>query len=159
MKGLVRVKVKRPSLIQFAEGDPRVYVGAISDGLAFELPVSYVAAFVKRLPGILSVSSIEVYVRRNGRGEEHQVSTQEFAGFLDAHQDLLLAGSLMIELEGATLVSGGGGCMLLTLEGISGEMRRRLATEALRACGIEHQFKGDHFTAIVWDDELEVSDR
>jgi hypothetical protein len=116
-------------------GEPQVYVGTTSDGLALELPVECVAAFVKRLPTILSVSSVEVYLRRNGGGEEHQVSAEEFAGFLDAHQDVLLEGSLMMELGSATLVSGGGGCMRLVLEGISGEVQRRLATEALRTCG------------------------
>lgn len=139
-------------------GEPQVYVGTISDGLALELPVECVAAFVKRLPTILSVSSVEVYLRRNGEGEEHQVSAEELAGFLDAHQDVLLEGSLMMELGGATLVSGGGGCMLLVLEGISGEGRRQLATEALRTCGFDYELRGNSFTAAMWDDELEVAE-
>lgn len=92
-------------------------------------------------------------------GEEHQVGAEEFAGFLDAHQDVLLEGSLMVELGGATLVSGGEGCMLLTMEGISREVQRHLATEALRVCGFDYEFVGDSFTATAWDDELEVTDR
>ena len=114
-------------------GEPRVYVGATSDGLALEMPVECVAAFVERLPTILSVLSVEVYLRQNGGGEEHRVGSEEFASFLDTHQDVLRDGSLMMEFGRATLVSGGGGCMLLTLEGIPGEVRRRVATEALRA--------------------------
>jgi len=140
-------------------GEPRVYVGATSDGLALELPVECAGGFVKRLPAILCASSVEMYLRRNGRGQEHQVHSEEWAAFLESYQDVLVEGGLMIEVDGATLVSGGGGCMFLTLEGISGEVRRRLAREALRACGFEYVFKGDRFTATVWDDELEVSDR
>ncbi len=139
-------------------GEPRVYVGTTPDGLALELPVECVATFVKRLPIILSVSSIEVYLRRNDKGEEYQVSPEEFADFLDNHREVLLEGSLMVELNGATLVSGGEGCMLLTLEGFSGEVRRRLATEALRICGFGYEFASDSFTATVWNEELEVSD-
>lgn len=48
--------------------------------------------------------------------------------------------------------------MLLSQERISGEARRRLATEALQICGFDYKFVGDSFTATVWDDELEVSD-
>lgn len=140
-------------------GEPRIYVGTTADGLALELPQECVVAFVKRLPSILSVSSIEVYLRRDGGGEEHQVSAGDWVRFLEAHQDVLLEGSLMMELGNATLVSGGGGCMLLTLEGIAGDVRRRLATEALRVCGFEYEFVGDTFTATVWDDELEVTER
>lgn len=140
-------------------GEPRLYVAAVSEGLALELPVKCIAAFLERLPTILAVSLVEVYLRRDGRGEEYQVNAKEFADFLDAHQDVLVEGSLMIELGSATLVSGGGGCLYLALEGVPGEVRRRLATEALQACGFDHQFVGDSFRATVWDDELEVSDR
>jgi hypothetical protein len=140
-------------------GEPRVYVSTTSDGLALELPVECVGAFVKRLPAILSVSSVEVYLRRNGQGEEQQVGSEEFADFLDAYRDVLVEGSLMLELGDATLVSGGGGCLLLTLEGTSRAVRRQLAKEALRACGFDYELVGDHFTATVWDDSLEVSGR
>jgi len=140
-------------------GEPRVYVGTTLDGLALELPVASVPTFVKRLPDILSASSIEVYVRRSGRTAEYRVRGAGFADFVNAHQDTLCEESVMLELDGATLVSGGGGCMLLTLSDANREMRRRLAAEALRACGFDYEFTEDRFIAAVWNDALEVSER
>jgi hypothetical protein len=49
--------------------------------------------------------------------------------------------------------------MLLTLSDANREMRRRLATEALRACGFDYEFTEDRFIAAVWNDALEVSER
>lgn len=139
-------------------GEPRVYIGVTSDGLAFELPVDTVTAFVKQLPELLSVPSVQVSVRRHGRREDYQVDAKGFKRFLDAHPDVVSEGSLMLELGKATLASGGGGCLLLMLEGEAGELRRRLATEALRVCGFDYTFRGENFTAIVWGDVLEVSE-
>ncbi|MBU1660247.1 MAG: hypothetical protein KKD28_02095 [Chloroflexi bacterium] len=140
-------------------GDPQVYVSTTPDGLSLELPVACVAAFVKRLPTLLSVSVVEVYLRRNGKGQEFQVAAEEFAKFLKTHQDALQEDNVMMEFGNSTLVSGGGGCISLALDEISRGARCRLATESLRVCGFDYEFVGDNFTATVWDDELEVHER
>ncbi len=139
-------------------GDPQMYVGATRDGLALELPVTCVTAFVERLPDLLSTSQVEVYLRQNGKGQEFRISAEAFTEFLQTHRDAWQDNTLMLEFGSATLVSGGGGCISLSLEGMSTEVRRRLAREALRVCGFDYQFVGDSFTAAVWDEELEVLD-
>jgi len=140
-------------------GEPKVYVATTSDGLALELPEACVTPFLERVASLFAGPVIEVYLRRNGRGEEHRISREDFAEFLNANQDVLQEGSLMVEFENATLVSGGGGCMLLTLEGPVLDRRSQIAREALQVCGFDHEFVGDRFTAVVWNDELEVSEQ
>lgn len=140
-------------------GDPKVYVGTTVDGLALELPADRTATFIKYLANALSASSIDVYLRRKGKGEEYNLAINELDEFLSTHQEVVSHRSWTMELDEATLVSGNGGCLLLSLEGMPGVLKRQLATKALRVCGFDYDFTGDKFSAVVWNDELEVTEQ
>lgn len=140
-------------------GEPKIYVGTTVDGLALELPADCTATFIKHLADALSVSSIGVYLRRNGNSEEYNLTADELDEFLGTHQEVVSHSHWTMELDEATLVSGGGGCLLLSLEEISAVLKRQLATHALSMCGFDYEFAGDEFSAVVWNDKLEVTEQ
>jgi hypothetical protein len=137
-------------------GDPKVYVGTTPDGLSLELPVGKVPAFLSSLPGILSANTVAIFVQDGDGSQEWQCPADELAGWLEAHSAAWRDGSLMIEFGPHTLVSGGGGCLSLALTDSS--IRRAIAEQALAVCGFRHTFVREHFSAIVWEDRLEVQE-
>jgi len=139
-------------------GDPKVYVRTTPDGLSLELPVGKVPAFLSSLPGILSANTVAIFVQDGDGSQEWQGPADELASWLAAHSAAWRDGSLMIEFGPHTLVSGGGGCLSLTLTGRAGSLRRTIAEQALALCGFRHTFVGEHFSAIVWEDRLEVQE-
>lgn len=138
-------------------GDPKVYVGTTPSGLSLELPVEHAIEFIRWLADVLAPRRIEIFTSENGGSKEYSCSTDEFSEFLKTHRPLSENWS-MIEFDEVTLVSGGGGCFSLSLEGVSREMIREIAQGALEICGFEHRFSGDKFSAVVWDGELEVKE-
>ena len=139
-------------------GDPKVYVGTTPSGLSLELPVEHAIEFVRWLADILAPQRIEIFTSENGGSKEYSCSTDEFSEFLKTHDWPLSENWSMIEFDEVTLVSGGGGCFSLALEGVSKEMIREIAQGALEICGFEHRFLADEFSAVVWDGELEVKE-
>jgi len=139
-------------------GDPKVYVRTTTDGLSLELPMECVRPFIQSLPAILSIERVEIFVQDGNGSKEYSLAASELGAWLRGHADLLQEGSIMIELGPHTLISGGGGCLSLALENVPGSMLRELAMKALRLCGFDHEFKGDRFSALVWDDQLEVKE-
>ncbi len=135
-------------------GDPKVYVGTTPDGLSLELPVEKVPAFLSYLPGILAANTVAIFVQDGDGSQEWQCPAEELASWLEAHPTAWRDGSLMIEFGPHTLISGGGGCLSLALTGNS--IRRTIAEQTLAICGFRHTFVGEHFSAIVWEDRLEV---
>jgi hypothetical protein len=138
-------------------GDPKVYVGTTPSGLSLELPVEHAIEFVRWLADVLTPQRIEIFTSANGGSREYSCSTGEFSEFLRTHQSLSENWS-MIEFDEVTLVSGGGGCFSLALEGVSKKVIREIAQGALELCGFEHRFSADEFSAVVWDGELEVKE-
>jgi hypothetical protein len=139
-------------------GDPKVYVGTTPDGLSLELPVGKVPAFLSSLPGLLAANAVAIFVQDGDGSQEWQCPADELASWLAVHSAAWRDGSLMIEFGPYTLVSGGGGCLSLILIGQSGSLRRAIAEQALTLCGFRHTFTGERFSAIVWEDRLEVSE-
>jgi len=135
-------------------GDPKVYVGSTPDGLSLELPVENVPAFLSFLPDILAANAVAIFVQDGDGSQEWQGPADELAGWLEAHPTAWCDDSLMIEFGPHTLISGGGGCLSLALTDSS--IRRAIAEQALAICGFRHTFVGEHFSAIVWEDRLEV---
>jgi hypothetical protein len=136
-------------------GDPKVYVGTTPSGLSLELPIEHAIEFISWLADILVPRRIEIFTSENGGSREYSCSADEFPEFLKTHPSLSDNWS-MIEFDEVTLVSGGGGCFSLALEGVSKEVIQEIAQGALKICGFEHRFLADDFSAIVWDGELEV---
>lgn len=77
---------------------------------------------------------------------------------MDRHPEAWQEEAMMIDLGAHTLVSAGGGCLSLTLEGVPSVTRREIARKALQFCGYDHVFGRDQFAAIVWDDQLQVTE-
>ncbi len=137
-------------------GDPKVYVGTTPDGLSLELPMGKVPVFLSSLPGILAANAVVIFVQDGDGSQEWQGPADELASWLAAHSAAWRDGSLMIEFGPHTLISGGGGCLSLALTESS--LRRAIAEQALAICGFRHTFVGEHFSAIVWEDRLEVQE-
>jgi hypothetical protein len=139
-------------------GDPKVYVGTTPSGLSLELPVEHALEFVRWLADILAPQRIEIFASENGRSKEYSCSMGEFSEFLSTHDQPLSEDWSMIEFDEVTLISGGGGCFSLALEGVSRERVREIAQGALQVCGFEYRFSADEFSAVVWNGELEVKE-
>lgn len=110
------------------------------------------------LPAKLASQTIEIYVR-NGEGpEEVSCLASNLVVWLQRHAAILREGALMMEFGRHTLISAGEGCLSLALEDAPTALRRELAQQALTLCGFPHQFRGDRFSALVWRDQLEVTE-
>jgi hypothetical protein len=139
-------------------GDPRIYVGTTASGLGLELPVECIPLFLSELPFLLSIRRVEILVQNSQRVEEYRCAAADLEDWLARHPQAWQEEAMMIELGPHTLVSGGGGCLSLTLENVSLAIRQKIAQRALQVCGYDHTFKQDHFSAIVWNDHLEVNE-
>ena len=149
------VKIKRRDI---AIIEPKIYLSTTSAGLSFELPVECTARFIKLLTDSLKPQRVEIYFNDDEEHREVSLSADEISGFWEAHPGLLTEGWFMMELDDNTLVSGGGGCFSLELTGNAGDLRREIAEETLQICGFEHRFTSEEFSAIVWEDKLEVKE-
>jgi hypothetical protein len=139
-------------------GDPKVYVGTTRDGLSLELPLECVHSLIQALPASLSVESVEIFAQDGNGSREYSLAASELGTWLGSHANVLQEGLVMIEFGPHTLTSGGGGCLSLALENVSSSTLREIARKALTLCGFDHKFKGDKFSALVWKDQLEVSE-
>lgn len=139
-------------------GDPRIYIGATESGLSLELPLECVPAFLNALLSLLSVQHVEILVQNGQGAKEYRCAAADLKDWLTHHPEAWRESAMMIELGLHTLVSGGGGCLSLTLENVSPVTRREIAQMALQLCGYDHTFKRDRFSAIVWEDQLEVTE-
>ncbi|MDI6792342.1 MAG: hypothetical protein QME81_05670 [bacterium] len=137
-------------------GDPKVYVQADSGGLDFEMPAIKVAEFVKLLIQLFVPSRIELFLQK--RDEEFICTPDKFNDFLTNSRDALAEDYLMIEFGGNTLISGGGGCLGLTLVKPNSKLIKKIAEDFLQICGFEYHFRKNHFSAVVWETELEVEE-
>jgi len=139
-------------------GDPRIYVATTKSGLSLELPLECVPAFMCALPSLLSIQDMEIFIQNGNGSEETRCAASDLEAWLSRHTEAWQEGTIMIELGPHTLISGGGGCLSLDLENVSPAVRKEIAHKALKLCSYDHVFKQDHFSAIVWDDQLEVSE-
>lgn len=137
-------------------GDPRIYVGATESGLGLELPIEYVPAFLSMLLPFLSIQHVEILVQNSQGSEEYSCTAADLEDWLTYHPKAWQEKAMIIELGPHTLVSGGGGCLSLTLENVPLVIHREIAQRTLQLCGYDHTFKRDRFAAIVWNDQLEV---
>lgn len=138
--------------------DPKVYVGTTENGLSLELPVECVRPFIQALPASLSVESVEIFAQDGNGSKEYSLAASELEAWLGSHANVLQEGLIMIEFGPHTLISGGGGCLSLALENVSSSTLREIGRKALTLCGFDYKFKRDKFSALVWKDQLEVSE-
>lgn len=139
-------------------GDPKVYIGTTKDGLSLELPAECIRLFIRALPAILSVENVGIFTQDGKGSREYSLADSELEAWLEGHANVLQEGSIMIEFGPHTLISGGGGCLSLALDNVPSSTLRKIASKALRLCGFDHKFKGDKFSALVWEDQLEVNE-
>jgi len=137
-------------------GDPRIYVGTTAGGLSLELPLTCVAPFISSLPRVFSVKQVDISVQDSQGSEEYNCAADELEGWLTNHPDAWQEGAIMVELGPHTLTSGGGGCLSLALEDVSPITVKEIAQRALQLCGYSYEFQKERFSAIVWEDRLEV---
>lgn len=137
-------------------GDPRIYVGTTAGGLSLELPLTCVAPFLSSLPRVFSVQQVSIFVQDSQGSEEYHCAADELEGWLTNHPEAWQEEAIMIELGPHTLTSGGGGCLSLALEDVSPITVKEIAQRALQLCGYSYEFQKERFSAIVWDDQIEV---
>ena len=137
-------------------GDPRIYVGTTASGLSLELPLKCVLPFVSSLPHILAVEQVDILVQDSKGSQEHSCAADKLESWLASHPNAWQEGAIMIELGPHTLISGGGGCLSLALEEVSLVTLKEIAQRALELCGYNYEFQQGRFSAIVWEDQIEV---
>ena len=154
-----RLTVETTSVLQERPfGDPKVYVGTTESGLSIDLPVEHVLAFIARLPRLLSTKEVQILVQDGQGSEECSCAAADLEKWLKGHLRALQEGSVMIEFGPHSLITGGGGCLSLALEDTPAATLREIAKQALALCGFHHEFKGGRFFAVVWGDQLEVTE-
>ena len=117
-----------------------------------------VLPFINFLPRVLTIDEIEIFILDNQGSKEYRCAASELKNFLEEHLRVLCEGSIMIEFGPHTLISGGGGCLSLALENVPKATVKEIARKALELCGFEYQFKKEKFSAIVWENLLEVKE-
>jgi hypothetical protein len=152
----LRVEIAQDKSKNF--GEPRVYIGTTEAGLSLELPMESVLPFINFLPRILNIDEIEIFILDNRGSKEYRCAASELKNFLEEHLEAIREGSIMIEFGPHTLVSGGGGCLSLALENVPKATVKEIARKALELCGFEYQFRKEKFSAIVWENLLEVKE-
>lgn len=139
-------------------GDPTLYVGTTSSGLSLELPVDKLIRCVENLPVFLPSNRIKLFIHRNGDWAEFSCSESDFPDLLREHSQAIIEEGMMIDFDDSSLISGGGGCLSLDLKKPSPEITRKIAERFLEICGFKHRFRKDEFSAVVWEDVLEVTE-
>jgi len=150
-------RLKNESKIRKA-GDPEVYIQNDNSHLSLEMPAEKVLDFVRFLSKTLLFEEVEISGHYREEYIELTYQKDKFDDFITTSEGLLLEASLIIEFGESTLISGGGGCLDLTLEKKDHNLAKRIASEFLRICGYKYHFSKDKFVAVVWDKELEVKD-
>jgi hypothetical protein len=139
-------------------GDPKLYVGSTYNGLSCELPEDKVIECIKILPEIFPAKKIEISVWNDEERIETSCTLDKFMDLLKKYQHFLKEGCTMIEFNGVNLISGGGGCISITIEPVSNKLIRKLAEKFLSICGFNYKFSKDKFYAILWNDKLEIKE-
>jgi len=139
-------------------GDPKLYVQGSPRGLDFEVPEDKLIKLIRFLSETLPYDRVDVFIRQGKRSEESSYTKAEFQNFLAACGKMLEESYLMIEFGGNTLISSGGGCLDLELEKEDAHLVRMIGEKFLKICGFAHRFSRNEFSAIVWEDELEVEE-
>lgn len=139
-------------------GDPKIYIGTTPSGLGFEIPEDKVAGFLQIICECLLPTKVEIFAQLEEGSQEFLCSNDEFSNLIRNQTELFLKNSVMIELDGHSLVSGGGGCFSLELLDAPNKLKRDIAEKVLDLCGFDYRFRMDAFSAVVWEDKLEVRD-
>lgn len=139
-------------------GDPKIYIGTTASGLGFEIPEDKVAGFLQIICECLLPTKVEIFAQLEDGTQEIPCSNDEFSNLIRNQTELFLKNSVMIELDGHSLVSGGGGCFSLELLDAPNKLKRDIAEKVLDLCGFDYRFKMDEFSAVVWEGKLEVRD-
>ena len=139
-------------------GDPKLYIGTTYNGLSCELPEDKVLECLKVLPEFFLAEEIEISVWNDDERIETSCTSDEFTNLLKKYEQFLIQGCIMIEFDGFNLISGGGGCISISIETSSSELIRKLAENLLIICGFKYTFSKNKFSAIVWEDTLEVEE-
>jgi len=126
--------------------------------MSFEIPVQHISGFLRVLCTLLSPKNIVIFVQSDGGLDQRSCSTCEEFERLFGRFDLSANTVARIELDAHSLVTGGGGCFSLALEGSGLALRRTIAEQVLNLCGFEYRFQNDEFAVIVRDGELEVTE-
>ena len=138
-------------------GDPKVYVQGSPREVNFEVPEDKLTDLIEFLSETLPYDRVDVFIRQGKRSKETSYTKAEFQNFLTVCGKMLEESYLMIEFGGNTLISGGSGCLDLELEKEDANLVRMIAETFLKICGFAHRFSRNEFSAILWEDELEVA--
>ena len=139
-------------------GDPKIYIGTTPSGLSFEIPDDKVAGFLQIICQSLLHTKVEIFAQLEEGTQEIACSNDEFLNLINNQTELFLNNSVMIEFDGHSLITGGGGCFSLELLDAPSKLKRDVAEKILNLCGFGYRFKMDEFSAVVWEDKLEVRD-
>ncbi len=139
-------------------GDPKIYIGTTPSGLGFEIPEDKVAGFLQIICECLLPTKVEIFAQLEDGTQEIPCSNDEFSNLIRNQTELFLKNSVMIELDGHSLVTGGGGCFSLELLDAPHKLKRDIADKILNLCGFDYRFKMDEFSAVVREGKLEVRD-
>lgn len=137
------------------EQNPPVYVSISLDSVSFEVPQEKVTQLIQHIASQLAVTTVSIRLSEDGDTRELSRSVAELGVLLAEQSELLVDEPLVIEMNGSTLYSQGGGCLLLKTDA-SVETKQAIAEIFLQLCGYAHSIRSERFTALVRNGELEV---
>lgn len=135
--------------------EPYIYVSIGSDSVSFESPMEKVGQLVECIAAKLAAKAVSIRFPEKGNAPELSRPISELGTLLVEEAESLVDKPIVIEIDGSTLYSQGGGCLLLKT-GASGETKRAIAEVFLQICGYPHSVQTDRFTALVHNGELEI---
>lgn len=153
LRTLEAFKLKQEGRIQ--ERDPHVYVSIGPDSVSFELPQERVAQLIQHIAAQLAVTTISIRLPEDGDARELSRSVDELGALLAEKSELLGDEPVVIEMNGSTLYSQGGGCLLLQTRA-SVKTKQSIVETFLQLCGYAYPIRSDRFTALVRNGELEI---
>lgn len=139
-----------------AEGkEPELYIAVDRDSISFETPLSCLTDVLCRLAEDLAAKQISIRFDEDGESISLTTTPENLKDTLEEHQQLLEEGIMVIEYDGDTLYSNGGGCLLLKTEA-SNQTKRKIAQHFLEICGLPSEVKGSRFKALAFGGQLKV---
>lgn len=135
--------------------EPYIYVSIGLDSISFESHSDKVAQLVQRIAANLTVETVTVRFLEDENAREFHRPVSELDELLAEETESLADEPVVIEMDGSTLYSQGGGCLFLKTSA-SGRTKRAIAEAFLQICGYPHQVQSDRFTALVRNGVLET---
>lgn len=122
--------------------EPDVYVSIDPDSISFESPPDKVAQLIERIAANLAAETVSIRFPEDGNVRELSRPVSELSTVLLEEVESLADEPVVIEMDGSTLYSQGGGCLFLKTNA-SERTKRAIAETFLQVCGYSYPVQSD----------------